>query len=269
MADIALRYWQDMTTGQAATLAESDPVVVLPVAAIEQHGPHLPLSTDYDIGIGLLEAAARELEPDFPLWMLPPMAVGASMEHQDFAGSLSLDPELAIATIRQYGAAVARAGVRRLVLHNSHGGNRQVLDLAGLYLRRDHGLLVVKANYFRTPLPDDLGLSAAELRHGLHGGTIETAMMLHLRPDAVDMAQATTAVSLGQTLERDLRRVGPGGDASFSWMAQDLNAAGVVGDALRADPALGELLVAHYAAALADVLRDARDFPLASLGSEG
>lgn len=264
---MGLRYWQSMSTLEASTLAQQDAVVVLLVSAIEQHGPHLPLSTDHDIGMGLLEEAAGRLPSDFPLWVLPPQSVGSSMEHTGYAGTLSLEPELFIAVVRSLGEAVARCGVRRLVIHNSHGGNRSAIDLAALHLRRSCGMLVVKANYFRLPPPSELALPAAELRHGIHGGALETAMMLHLQPDAVRMDQATTAISLGQTLERDLRRLGPGGEASFAWLAEDLNASGVVGDALLANPAMGERLVQHYGAGLADVIRDAAAFPLAALDS--
>ncbi len=260
------RYWQTLTTVDAAGLAERDPVVVLPLAAIEQHGPHLPLSTDLDIGMGLLERAFEHLPDDFPAWVLPPLAVGASREHARFAGTVSLDPALLGAIVEAHGAALARAGVRRLVLSNSHGGNRAVLDAAALRLRDELGLLVVKAHYFLFPRPDDADLPASEWRHGLHGGAVETAMMLHLRPDLVRMDAARPAPSIGEELERTLRRVDAGGDAAaFAWLAGDLNPSGAAGNAALADAGLGARLVASYGAALADVIRDARRFPLERL----
>ena len=266
MPPTRLPCWHDLTTGDVAGTVARDPVLILPLAAVEQHGPHLPLSTDLDIGMGLLESAFRHLDPAFPAYLLPPQAVGTSMEHRNFPGTLSLPPESLIGIIAQLGESLARSGVRRLVLCNSHGGNRQVMDLAALRLRLEHRLLVVKASYFRLSPPEDLRLPVTELRHGLHGGAVETAMMLHLRPDAVRMDQATTAVSLGQTLERDLSRLGPEGEASFAWLAEDLNASGVVGEAVLATAAMGERLVEHYGAVLADVIREARTFPLAALG---
>lgn len=261
MGDV--RYWQALTTGEAARLAERDPVVVLPLAALEQHGPHLPLSTDLEIGVGLIERAFHELPADFPAWAFPPLAVGASLEHARFAGTVSLAPELLGGVIHAHGAALARAGVRRLVVSNSHGGNRAALDAAGLRLRDELGLLVVKANYFLLPRPPTVDLPEAEWRHGLHGGAVETAMMLHLRPDLVRMEAAAAAPSLGAQLERSLRRVDAGGDAAaFAWLAGDLDPSGAAGDATRADAGAGARLVAWYGAALAEIIRDARRFPL-------
>ena len=261
-----IRYWQSLTTEDAKGLAERDPVVILPLAAIEQHGPHLPLSTDLDIGMGLLARAFGHLPDDFPAWVLPPQAVGSSREHTRFPGTLSLDPELLSDVIHQHGVAVARCGVKRLVLSNSHGGNRHALETAGLRLRAEQGLLVVKANYFLFPRPDGLELPDSEWRHGLHGGAVETAMMLHLRPDLVRASEVRNAPSLGEELEGALRRLDPEGEAaSFSWLAHDLNRSGVVGDARQADAVAGKCLVDHYGEALADVIKDARVFPLERL----
>jgi len=262
---IARRLWQEMTTDEAARIAETDPVVVLPVAAIEQHGPHLPLSTDLDIGMGLLSEALERLPADFPVWTLPPQAVGSSPEHLGFAGTLSLPPELLGETMFQIGSALATVGVRRLVVHNSHGGNRAVVDLAALRLRREHALLVVKATYPRFSRPADVHLPEGEWRHGIHGGAVETAMMLHLRPDLVRMDAAACFPSLGSTLEAAGGRVAPEGEAPFAWLAGDLGPTGAVGDARLADAETGRRLVAHYAAVLAEVIADARAFPLTSL----
>ncbi|MBS0002082.1 MAG: creatininase family protein [Thioalkalivibrio sp.] len=254
--------WQDLTSPEIRALVARDPVVVLPLAAIEQHGPHLPLSTDLDIGLGLLDAAARQLADGVLAVVLPPVAIGTSMEHEAFAGTLSLDPETAYAQVRQLGAAVAAAGFRRLLFCNSHGGNTQLMDLAGLRLRRDHGLLVVKCSYFRLGLPDDVDLPAGELRHGYHGGALETAMMLHLAPERVRMEHRGDRVSVGVRLDREMTMLGPEGPASFAWMTQDLHREGVVGNALLADAALGARLVRHYGAAIARVIQETGAFPL-------
>jgi creatinine amidohydrolase len=262
VAEKGIRWWQSLSSPEAGELIASDPVAILPLAAIEQHGPHLPLSTDLDIGLGLLEAAFRLLAEDVPAWVLPPQAVGCSQEHARFPGTLSLGTELLAGVVKETGEALAGAGVRRLVLWNSHGGNRAVLDAAGLRLRESHGMLVVKASWFRFPHPSHLDLPPSEWEHGLHGGAVETAMMLHLRPELVRQDLAGHARSLGEELEGNLRRVRPEGGASFSWLAGDLNVAGVVGDARRAHATMGAVLIEHYAAVLADVIRDAHLFPL-------
>lgn len=253
--------WQDLTSREVAALS-SESVAVMVLGAIEQHGAHLPLATDLVIGEGLLTAAQRQLPAGFPLVTLPPMAIGASDEHLSFPGTLSLSPELAIATLEAYGEAVARAGLKRLILINSHGGNKAVMDLAALRLRRRHGLLVVKLHYMRLPLPDTLsadalpaeGLPIEELRHGLHGGAVETAMMHYLAPTQVRLDHLAEVPSCGQTMEAQGRRLGPEGEASFAWLAEDLNPLGVVGNAHLGTRELGEQLVAHYGERIARLI---------------
>jgi creatinine amidohydrolase len=257
--------WDHLTTAEMADFAALDPVVVLPLAAVEQHGPHLPLATDHLIGMGLLARAFRALPSDFPARILPPQAVGTSLEHGRFPGTLSLGaPEVAEILVR-YGSAVAAAGVRRLVVSNSHGGNREVLHSAALRLREEHGLLVVKCTYFRFPRPGGVELPEEEWRHGFHGGAVETAMMLHLHPGLVRRELRPDASSLGAELDGRLRRLGPEGEASFAWLAGDLHPGGTVGNARLADAATGRRLVDGYGTALAEVIRDARDFPLERL----
>ena len=262
MAEDPIRWWSSLTAHDTRALAARDPVVVLPLAATEQHGPHLPLSTDLDIGLGLLAAAFRALPADFPACALPAQSVGCSREHARFPGTLSIEPELLAALIEKVGEALAANSVRRLVLANSHGGNRHALEEAALRLREQHGMLVVKASWFRFPRPDDVALPEAEWRHGLHGGAVETAMMLHLRPDLVRAERAGEARSLGEDLERTLAHLGPEGAASFAWLAGDLNPSGAVGDARLADAPMGARLVEHYGSVLARVVQDARAFPL-------
>ena len=265
MSDDPVRYWDSLTTVEAASLAARDPVIVLPVAAIEQHGPHLPLSTDLDIGLGLLAEAFRRLPPDLPVWALPPQAVGTSGEHRRFAGTLSLTPELLVECLVQSGSAVAAWGIRRLVVANSHGGNLSAVDLAARRLREDHRLLVVKTSYFDGPRPAATALPDDEWRYGLHGGAIETAMLLHLRPDLVRRDAIDRFPSLDENLATSLRHLSAEGTASFAWLAGDLNPRGAVGDARLGTPELGALLVRHYGRLLADVIADARAFPLAPL----
>lgn len=230
-------------------------MAVIALGAIEQHGPHLPLSTDLDIVNGLLDQALRELADELELLILPPLALGASDEHGAFAGTLSLSAEQMSGQLARIGAAVAQAGIRRLVLVNGHGGNIAWMGPAALDLRRHHDMLVVKASYMSFAAPDHL-LGADELRLGLHGGQAETAMMMYLHPDRVRTHKLARFSSCAERLLPDAL-LGPEGEAAWAWMAQDLNGHGVVGDAAAATTELGQQLVHFYAGKLARVLREA------------
>lgn len=264
----AVHHWQDQTPQSLAALAAAGAVAVWPLAAIEQHGEHLPLSTDLDIALGLTASAIGQLRAGVPVCVLPPLAVGMSLEHTQFPGTLSLSPTTALAVMTGIGESVARAGFRRLVLLNAHGGNRAVIDLAALALRESQGLLVVRANYFMMhPLPG--ALPEAELCHGLHGGALETAMMLHLAPQAVRSDRLPQARSLGEEMAARGQVLGPEAEAGFAWMAGDLNPGGTTGDAQLADAVLGERLLRHYGGKLARVIEESFDFDLSRLGSHG
>jgi creatinine amidohydrolase len=264
MPEPGLPLWQELTTREARQLAAEDPVVILPLAAVEQHGPALPLSTDLEIGLGILRAAGAGLPAGFPVRVLPTQAVGTSAEHLDFPGTLSLRPRSLERVILDLGGSLAGMGIRRLILWNSHGGNRATLDLAALQLRRRWGMWVVKATYTRFARPEGTGIPEEEWRSGLHGGAVETAMMLHLRPDLV----RGEALGAGDPA-RWGTRVGPEGEAAFAWLAQDLHAEGVVGDARGVDAALGAKLVQHYASILAEVIMETRALPLEGFHPSG
>jgi creatinine amidohydrolase len=261
------RSWADLTAPEIAALVARDPVVVLPTAAIEQHGPHLPLSTDAVIGEGLVAEALGCLADEIPVAVLPTLSVGTSDEHGGVGGTLTLSAEAAIDVFVDVGRSVFDAGVRRLVIANSHGGNRAAIDVAALRLRVELGMLVVKAHWFRYPRPDGIDLPEGEWRHGLHGGAVETAMMLHLRPDAVRRSEIADFSSFGVELEGSLRHLGPEGVAAFAWEARDLNPHGVAGDARLATADLGRRLVEGYGRVLAEIVEDALAFPLERLAA--
>jgi len=254
--------WGELTSAEAARLAESDPVFLWAVSATEQHGPHLPLSTDAIIAGALASEAERNLPSAFPLVHLPALEVGASLEHESFPGTLSVPADLLAAWVVQMGRRLAASGGRRLVILNAHGGNRHTLEGAALRLRAEAGLLVIPVHYPRLGQPPSVELPAGEWRHGLHGGAVETAMMLHLRPDLVRTEELRPGPSLAEELEASLEIVSAEGAAGFAWLAGDLNPLGFTGDATLADAAMGRVLVEFWGSRLAAVLRDARAFPL-------
>ncbi|WP_026433769.1 creatininase family protein [Paracidovorax oryzae] len=261
------RFWAELSTrdfseARASGLAART-VAVLPVAAIEQHGPHLPLSVDAALLRGVIDAALPSLPPDLPVLFLPPQDVGLSTEHTAFPGTLTLSPATVIALWSELGACVARAGIRKLLLFNGHGGQVSVMDIVARELRQRHGLLVYSASWFSLPLPEAVhGLfSAEEHRFGIHGGQVETSMMLHLAPDTVRMAHAGRFRSTSQDRAERYPILGNGRSARMGWAIQDYHPAGAVGDAAGASAEKGRAVVEAAAAQLAALLGEIADLP--------
>ncbi len=261
-------YWQELTTTDFAALEADRAVALLPVGAVEQHGPHLPLATDRCIADGIVARCLELLPEETTLLVLPTQAIGESTEHAAFAGTLSGAAETLIALWTEIGDSVARAGLRKLIILNSHGGQPQIVDIVAQRLRLGWDMLVVKVNSFRLGIPEAL-FAAEELAHGIHGGALETSMMLHLRPDLVRMDQARDFRPLSAEMAADYRRLSSRGATAFAWAAQDLNAAGVCGDATDADGERGRLVIDHMARALLDVVEDVERFPLSLLRPAG
>jgi creatinine amidohydrolase len=239
-------------------------IAVLPVAAIEQHGPHLPLAVDAIINEGIL-ARALELLPEHAcVTVLPAQPVGKSNEHGAFPGTLTLSAETLIRLWTEIGESVARAGLRKLVIFNSHGGQPGIVDVVATDLRMRLHMLAVVANYYALARPEEM-FEADELRYGIHGGAVETSMMLHLRPDAVRREQQRNFPSLAQRLAQDFTVLGPAGRVGFAWATQDLNPEGALGDAGAADAARGRSLVELYARRFATLLQEIDRFDMALL----
>lgn len=260
----AIRHWQDLTTEELARLPRGRAVAVLPVGAIEQHGPHLPLSVDADIASAVVERALLKLAPAVPVLVLPLMAVGVSPEHADFPGTLTLKPDTFIRMVVEIGESVAAAGVSRLVIVNGHGGQPGAIDLAAQELRRRHGMLVVAVNSFdlydaRARFPAD------EIKHGIHGGAVETSIMLHLKPPSVRLKKTQNFASATKRMAGQYKRLSPQGKSGFAWQAQDLNPQGAVGNATRADAARGRTLVEEAAARLSELLAEVSSAKLAAI----
>jgi creatinine amidohydrolase len=249
------RYWQDLAWTDFAALP-ADTVAILPVAAIEQHGPHLPVSVDATINEGVLARTLARLPNSMPVLVLPMQSIGLSIEHVRFPGTLTVPMETLAGVWTEIGRSVARAGVRKLVLLNSHGGQPQVVDLVCRRLRGEAGMLAVACLWSRLGYPADAALGAVEQRHGIHGGLVETSMMLALRPDLVRMDRARDFRSAWMDYEGEFTTLVPEGAVGFGWETQDLNPAGALGDASRATAALGERLLDHAANRLAGLLED-------------
>jgi len=259
-------YWQDLVTTDFARTDPQRTVAVLPVASTEQHGPHLPLCTDAVINQAVVQAALALLPPQASVRVLPALDIGDSLEHTAFPGTLSADLDALLRLWLSVGAGVARAGVRKLVIFNSHGGQRALVDQVALRLRVAHGMLVVRAHSHALGQPPRL-FDASELAHGLHGGAVETSLMLHLRPDLVRHEALADFRSRGHDLPAVTGGVlGVEKPAGLGWMAQDLHPSGACGDARAADAAKGAALLAHMAQGLAQLLEEVAQSPLPPTG---
>ena len=261
------RFWADLTTRDFARLDAARTVAVLPVAATEQHGPHLPLSVDQTLVDGVIAAALPHLPAELPVLFLPTQAVGYSPEHQAFAGTLTLSSTTVIASWIELGECVARAGVKKLLLFNAHGGQVSLMDIVARELRVRAGMLVYSASWYSLPLGEAVdGLfSADEHRFGIHAGEIETSMMLALRPQFVDMAQARDFESTSQARAAHYPILGNGRSAKLGWAMQDYNPAGAVGNAAAATPDKGRAVVDAAGRQLALLLQEVAALPLSTL----
>ena len=190
--------------------------------------------------------------------------VGASDEHRAFRGTLTLSPETALRTFIEIGESVRRAGINKLVIVNSHGGNISLIDLAARQLRVRHGMLAVHISWGRFGYPEGL-FSEAERTHGIHGGDIETSIMLAAYPELVRRDKITNFVPATYAMEQDYQHLRADFPVGFGWMTQDLNASGAVGDASLATAEKGEALLDHGARAFVALLDDVERFDLARL----
>ncbi|HYD75245.1 creatininase family protein [Ramlibacter sp.] len=265
------RFWSDLTTREFARLQASgeaaDVVAVLPVGATEQHGPHLPVSVDATLVEGIVVASLPHLPAELPVLFLPTQVVGKSTEHIRFPGTLTLSAETTIRLWTEIGESVARAGVRRLVLFNAHGGHVALMDIVARELRTRCELIVFSASWYDLPLGDEVTgrFPPAEHRFGIHAGDIETSMMLALRPQWVDMARAQDFRSSSQDRAQRFGLLGNGRSAKLGWHMQDYNPQGAAGNAALASADKGRAVVEAAGLKLAQLLQEVAQVPLSTL----
>ncbi|MCZ7659354.1 MAG: creatininase family protein [Xanthobacteraceae bacterium] len=256
-------FWAELTTAEFAAL-DRETIAVLPVAAIEQHGPHLAVATDAAIAEGMIREVIARLPADLKVVILPTQQIGKSNEHLRSPGTITFSAETLIRAWTEIGEAVHRAGLRKLVIVNSHGGNVEVMGIVARELRVRLDMLAVACQWARFGSPAGL-YTDEETAVGIHAGDMETSMMLHFRPELVDMGKAgnfaPTTIEISKTF--DLLR--PTGFTAFGWIAQDLHPSGAAGDASRATAEGGRLTAAFRAEAFIRLLRDVQRFGLERL----
>jgi creatinine amidohydrolase len=258
------KYWAEMSWRDFAAADMSKVVAVLPVAAIEQHGPHLPVGVDTFINEGYLGRAASRIPADMPVLILPAQAIGKSNEHIEYPGTLTFSLETVVRAWTEIGESVARAGCRKLIFMNSHGGNVPVIDAVVRELRVRHRMLAVHAAWHRLGYPEGM-FSPQERAHGIHGGEAETSLMLAFRPKTVRMRDAQNFVSAAIGIEQKFRQLRVTQPIGFGWMASDLHPLGAAGDASKATAEKGQACADNAAEAFLDLLRDVLAFDLARL----
>ena len=260
------RDWTDIHWPDFAGDAPARWIAVLPLAATEQHGPHLPLGTDVMIAQAYLARVRELLADSLPATFLPVQPVGISTEHTDYPGTLTLPTEVALKAWMALGESVARAGIKKLVIVTSHGGNSAAMSLVAQDLRAQHGLLVVITSWSRLSAPEGF-FSAPELQHGIHGGAVETSIMLahydaQVKREAIaDFRPSTIA------MKKDFRWLSAQRPAPFAWQTQDLHPSGAVGDATQASADKGERLIDQGAKAFCELLAEVDQFDLRLLSN--
>jgi creatinine amidohydrolase len=258
------REWAEMTWADFAAADTARWIAVLPLAATEQHGPHLPLGVDSFIAEAYLAGVRAQIPADLPVTFLPIQWIGQSDEHVAFPGTLTLSGATVIRAWTEIGESVARAGVKKLVLVTSHGGNVSAMEIVARDLRVRRGMLAVTVGWHRFGYPDG-AFAADERRHGIHGGDIETSLMLAGRADTVRMDEAVAEMPATVAMQQEFKWLGAFRPAGFGWMTQDLHPSGAVGDASRATPEKGEAALAQGAGGFVELVREIDRFDLARL----
>ena len=265
------RFWADLKSPDFAGIDLARCIAVLPVAAVEQHGPHLPLNVDASLADGVVQATLPHIQNDLPVLFLPTQAIGFSPEHTAFAGTLTLKSETVIRLWTDIAESVAATGVKKLVLLNSHGGQVGMLDIVARDLRARLGMLVYSVNWFNLPLVgenDELvneRFSAEEHRFGIHAGDIETSMMLALKPGQVNMDKAQDFQSTSKDRAQKFSILGDGKSAKLAWQMQDYNPHGAAGNAAAATADKGRAVLDAAGKSFAQLLLEIDSLPADTL----
>jgi creatinine amidohydrolase len=255
-------WWGDFTTKEFENLDADKVIAIIPVAAIEQHGPHLPVSTDTSIMKGMLNTIIPLIPAEMDVRILPIQSIGKSNEHIRAPGTLTIGATNLINHWVDIGDSIARTNIRKVIFVNSHGGNEEIMGIVAREMRVNHGMLVAKTSWSRFGMPQGV-FSDENARFGIHGDDYETSMMLHFAPHLVNMGLAQNFKSSVQNAETAFSLLRHTGTQAFAWMAGDLNPNGVVGESIKATAAKGVLAANHQANGFIGLLRDVHKAKLA------
>ncbi|MGR9170784.1 creatininase family protein [Rhizobium sp. KDH_Rht_773_N] len=234
-------------------------IAVLPLGAHEQHGPHLPFETDTLIAEGIVNRLKTALPAGLPVTVLPVESVGYSLEHMDVEGTKTLPFDTAIKRWLTIAEGLTKLGIRKFVMLNAHGGNSPLMTIVATEARVRFNMLAIATSWTRFGVPDGV-ISPEEKAVDIHGGDIETSVMLALHPERVDMASAADFTSRQTEFAERFRHLRAYGPHAFGWKMSDLNPQGVAGNAAKATAAKGEALIAHAVGGLVELLQDVDAF---------
>ncbi len=246
----------DLSALQLSAELSKDSIVVLPLGAIEQHGPHLPLNTDFVVADAVSRAAVEKFGAETNAWLLPTLPFTKSNEHAWAAGTMWLSATTMMSVIDDIGRCVAATPAKKLMFINGHGGNSALMAMMNRELRLKYGLQTFLAH---PHMPADQGGSSAEseLGMGVHGGVDETSVMLHLRPDLVDMSLAVRRVPEGLAKNEHVKF---GGRVAFGWLSNDFFPEGHIGDPTGASAELGARMFAGAVESLGGAMKEISRF---------
>jgi creatinine amidohydrolase len=257
-------YWNELNTHDFAGLSPDRTIAILPLASTEQHGPHLPIATDVAIANGMLDELKTQRPDDLDILVLPTQEIGKANEHVHGPGTLSLGADILIPAWTAIGGKVAEAGVRKLVMVNSHGGNLDIMSIVSREMRVRFGMAAVATQWARFGQPEGM-ISEHEQKFGIHGGEVETSLMLHFRPELVRMVKAENFASRAEEMKKSSRFLQPLPPHALAWIAHDLNPAGVVGNAAAGTAEKGAAICRHQVSGFIELLRDLTNYPLSNL----
>jgi creatinine amidohydrolase len=248
-------WWTDFAAHEFDRIDPSKTIAILPIAAVEQHGPHLPVGVDMLLNRGCIDLLIERAPAELDIRILPVQQVGKSNEHIWAKGTVTHTAHTLIDAWFELGQSVSRAGVKKLVFVNSHGGNEEIMGIVARELRVREGMLVVKSGWTRFQPPDGM-LTEVEKRHGIHAGDLETSLMLHFHPELVHMDKLADFGSIAARDEQQFKYLRPTGTHAYAWIASDLNPSGAVGNAANATAERGRVFADAEVAGMLELLAE-------------
>ncbi|MFD2654856.1 creatininase family protein [Gracilibacillus thailandensis] len=259
------RFLARLSTEEVKQLPKDDALIVLPIGAVEQHGPHMPIYTDTLIAEGVLMEAFEHFAEVDNIWLLPPLPYGKSTEHIGMAGTITLSAATLQSVVMDIAKSVSDSGFKRLVLFNSHGGNHDLLNMISREVRIETGMMVFRLNSSDGNLLTDL-IPEKERVFGIHGGDVETSMVLDIKGNWVNMEQSPVDFV---SLPEDIQYLYLKGSCYFAWVINDISATGMAGDATRATVEKGKEINQRAGKYIAEALKEMSRFNIDELQKGG